>query len=191
MQNKQHLWIWYHQSVIWNEKIGGRKKMKALACMLKVFYQGKGEGPKLVQKCWGYDKAQELGARIYHLWTRMFGPYNFNYRTHPIISRKLYNFYAIFHCSLYCRAVWYLIFYDSFNFCNKNRTDIAFSFTFLLYKIGSEVVNILVRHSVYYDLIAKHSASVECAKSSFGWSLDGEKRKKKESWSEVNSSWES
>ena len=34
--------------------------MKALACMLKVFYQGKGEGPKLVQKCWGYDKAQEL-----------------------------------------------------------------------------------------------------------------------------------
>ena len=39
------------------------------------------------------------------------------YRTHAIISRGLYIFYLIFHCSLYCRAVYNakrLLFHDFF-----------------------------------------------------------------------------
>ena len=36
---------------------------------------------------------------------------------------------------------------------------------------------------MYYDFVAKHSALAECAKSSFGKSLDGETRKK--GWREI------
>ena len=39
------------------------------------------------------------------------------YRTRAIITRGLYSFYPIFHCGLYCRAVYTaerLVFHDSF-----------------------------------------------------------------------------
>ena len=39
-----------------------------------------------------------------------------NYRTHAIITRGFYTFYPIFHCGLYCRAVydaeWLIIHYS-------------------------------------------------------------------------------
>ena len=41
----------------------------------------------------------------------------FSYRTRAIITHSLYIFYPIFHCGLYCRAVYnaeQLIFHDSF-----------------------------------------------------------------------------
>ena len=53
-----------------------------------------------------------------------------NYSMRAIISRGLYIFYPIFHCGLYCRAVYNAersIFHDSFfiQVATKNRIDTA------------------------------------------------------------------
>jgi hypothetical protein len=45
------------------------------------------------------------------------GNYLYVYRTHAIVTCGLYIFYPVFHCGLYCRAVYTaerLIFHDSF-----------------------------------------------------------------------------
>ena len=60
------------------------------------------------------------------------------YRRSAIISRSLYFFHPIFHCSLYCRAVYnaeWLILHDSF-FSSQNKKWNSALFLLYLKKVA-------------------------------------------------------
>ena len=80
------------------------------------------------------------------------------YRTRAIISRGLYNFYPIFHCGLYCRAVYnaeWLIFHDSF-FTTKNRISYFFAYcTYILSTYISFFVFFHLHWKVIYPKVKK------------------------------------
>ena len=62
------------------------------------------------------------------LHNEIFGFEKFIYQTHAIINRRLYIFYPIFHCGLYCRAVYNaerLIFHGSFFSKSRQKNGIA------------------------------------------------------------------
>ena len=78
-----------------------------------------------------------MGAGIYHLWTKKFGPYKFNYRTRTIISHGLYIFFTTFITAVH--IVEQFIMQSGKYFFIFFRTKIELTLTFLLYILKTSV----------------------------------------------------